>query len=85
MGFPAKTPGSRPAREGDFSREGFHPQIDGQGIGGSRKGGKLHPLTGVESGFAGQLGSNHNAEHAGNGLIKAMHAHADKAHPVRRA
>lgn len=28
-------------------------------------------------------GTDHKAEHNDNGMIKAMHAHADKVHPVK--
>jgi len=88
MGFPTKTPGSRAATDADFDHvrtEGYEPQIAGQGIGKSTGRGKLHPLTGAETAYAGEPdGVNHAAEHGGNGLIRAMHAHADRAHPVMR-
>lgn len=43
------------------------PQTDGGNV-------NMHAATG-------HRGVNHQANHGGNGLIKAMHAHADKLHP----
>lgn len=78
MSVATKSPGSKPFPGMAPGHEAMAP-IHGQGIGSSRGGGKLHSLTGCDpskgDGYAG---------HANCGMINAMEAHADRAHPVKR-
>lgn len=85
---PSKVPGEKAGPNGSFPiGDKKHARLAIGGATRSERAGNISESTAehIKAKARAKLGEkpNHKAEHNDNGMIKAMHEHADKEHPVK--